>query len=66
MDKLIAEFEELLKQITNKEFKKNRKVKSKTKELKELLKAFKNLESSKRIGGNQMIKFINVKTLLEN
>lgn len=63
MNKLIMELEKLLGEITKKELRRNPAVLTKFVEMKELLNAVKNDESS---NGSPMIKFINAKFLLEN
>ena len=63
MNRLIMELEKLLSEITKKELRRNPAVLTKFVEMKELLNAVKNDESS---NGSPMIKFINAKFLLEN
>lgn len=63
MNRLIMELEKLLSEITKKELRRNPAVLTKFVEMKELLRAVKNDESS---NGSPMTKFINAKILLEN
>ncbi len=63
MNRLIMELEKLLSEITKKELRRNPAVLTKFVEMKELLNSVKNDDSS---NGSPMIKFINVKFLLEN